>query len=136
MKFCPRCSYFLYLNAFSDGAGAGAGAAAEEGPQTMYQCRNCGFNEKLEPKTKDEALILETTFRTGSSASGAASGITINSYTLMDPTLPHVNTLRCPNGSCPSRTDESLRDVIYIKTDPVNLKFQYICTVCKQQWSS
>lgn len=132
MKFCPRCSYFLYLNAFSDSVGAEAADAAT----TFYQCRNCGHSERLEPKTKDEALVLETTFRTGSSAAGAASGITINSYTLMDPTLPHVNTLRCPNGSCPSRTDESKRDVIYIKTDPVNLKFQYICTVCKQQWSS
>jgi DNA-directed RNA polymerase subunit M/transcription elongation factor TFIIS len=127
MKFCPCCAYFLFLNAFSDDGGAG---------ETFYKCRNCGYEEKLEPKTKDEALILETTFRTGSSAAGAASGITINAYTLMDPTLPHRQDIRCPNGSCPSRADESLRDVIYIKTDPVNLKFQYICTVCKQQWSS
>lgn len=80
--------------------------------------------------------MLETSFRTGSSASGAASGITVNAYTLMDPTLPHVNTLRCPNGACPSRSNEALRDVIYIKVDPTNLKFQYICTVCKEQWTS
>lgn len=99
-------------------------------------CKNCGFSEPLNPKSKEDALILETNFRSGSSASGAASGVTINAYTKMDPTLPHVNTLRCPNGACPSNADESLRDVIYIKTDPANLKFQYICTQCPTQWTN
>jgi hypothetical protein len=92
--------------------------------------------EDLNPKNKEEALILETNFRSGSSASGAASGIVINDFTLADPTLPHVKTLHCPNSSCPSFHDEKLRDVIYIKTDPANLKFQYVCTVCKTQWTS
>ncbi len=126
MRFCPVCSYFLYLD-----------ASSQEGT-VIHQCRNCGFSEPLKPSSKEEALILETSFRSGSSASGAASGITVNAYTLMDPTLPHVKTLRCPNGSCPSRADESLRDVIYIKTDPTNLKFQYVCTVegCGHQWTS
>lgn len=124
MRFCPKCEYFLYLD-------------ATEG-KVIHQCRNCGFQELLEPKTKEEALILETSFRTGSSAAGAASGIAINDYTLMDPTLPHVKTLRCPNPNCPSKTNEALRDVIYIKTDPIAMKFQYLCTVpgCKQQWTN
>jgi hypothetical protein len=98
-------------------------------------CKNCGFSELLSPKTKEEALILETNFRSGSSSTGAASGITVNSYTLDDPTLPHVNTLRCPNGACESNKDD-IRDVIYIKTDPANLKFQYICTRCSTQWTN
>jgi DNA-directed RNA polymerase subunit M/transcription elongation factor TFIIS len=125
MRFCSKCSYFLYLDAKTPG-------------KISYQCRNCGFNEPLDPKSKEEALILETSFRSGASAAGAASGITVNEYTLQDPTLPHSKTLRCPNDACPSRVDESLRDVIYIKTDPINLKFQYICTVkgCNQMWTS
>ena len=82
-------------------------------------------------------MILETIFRSGSSAGGAASGIKVNEYTFEDPTLPHVNTLRCPNSECLSNRDESKRDVIYIKTDPTNMKFQYICAVCrKAQWTS
>jgi DNA-directed RNA polymerase subunit M/transcription elongation factor TFIIS len=121
MRFCPTCSYFLYLDA-SDA-------------NVSYQCRNCGHRERLDPKTKEDALILETSFRSGSSAAGAASGIVINEFTLQDPTLPHVTTLRCPNADCASRTDESKRDVIYIKTDPTNLKFQYICKTCKTQWT-
>lgn len=131
MRFCPKCSYFLYLDASRQDAVDETGK-----PQVFYQCRNCGHSELLNPESKEDALVLETSFRTGSSASGAASGITVNAYTLMDPTLPHVNTLRCPNGACPSRSNEALRDVIYIKVDPTNLKFQYICTVCKEQWTS
>ncbi len=123
MRFCPKCSYFLYLDASEEKA-------------VSYQCRNCGYRELLQPKTKEEALILETSFRSGASAAGAASGIVINEYTLHDPTLPHVNTLRCPNAECESRANETKRDVIYIKTDPTNLKFQYICNTCKTQWTS
>lgn len=122
MRFCPRCSYYLYLNA--------------AGGTVTHQCKNCGYSTPLAPKSKEDALILETNFRSGSSASGAASGVSVNAYTLMDPTLPHVKTLRCANADCESNRDESKRDVIYIKTDPTNLKFQYICTVCKTQWMS
>jgi DNA-directed RNA polymerase subunit M/transcription elongation factor TFIIS len=123
MRFCPLCNYYLYLSAPDDSA-------------VKHLCKNCGYSEELKPANKEDALILETNFRSGSSAGGAASGITINDFTLADPTLPHVKTLRCPNTSCPSTADESKRDVIYIKTDPANLKFQYVCTVCRTQWTS
>jgi DNA-directed RNA polymerase subunit M/transcription elongation factor TFIIS len=129
MRFCPKCDYYLFLS-------------ASEGTSVSNLCRNCGFSEKLDPKTKDEALILETNFRSGSSATGAASGITVNEFTKMDPTLPHVNTILCPNGGCPSNRASSAgaavveRDVIYIKTDPANLKFQYVCTNCPAQWTN
>ena len=123
MRFCPRCNYYLYLT------------TPQSGP-IAHTCKNCGFSEPLNPQNEADAVILETNFRSGSSAGGAASGITVNAFTLSDPTLPHVKTLKCPNGGCPSTSDEALRDVIYIKTDPTNLKFQYICTVCQTQWRS
>lgn len=123
MKFCPKCENYLRLNNVG-------------GNNVVMQCMTCGYSTKLEPKSKEDALILETNFRSGSSAGGAASGITVNEYTLRDPTLPHVNTLRCPNGGCPSNAEDGERDVIYIKTDPTNLKFQYICTKCKTQWTN
>lgn len=101
-------------------------------------CITCGYSTPFEPKTAEEALVLETNFRSGSSASGAASGITVNQFTKLDPTLPHINSIRCPNGGCPSNGagGDAIRDVIYIKTDPANLKFQYICTQCDQQWTN
>jgi DNA-directed RNA polymerase subunit M/transcription elongation factor TFIIS len=122
MRFCQLCNYYLYLT------------VAEGNSGMNLLCKNCGYSEKLEPKNAQEALILETQFRSGSSASGASSGITVNQYTKHDPTLPHIKSLRCPNGGCESNTGAKERDVIYIKTDPVNMKFQYVCTVCNEEW--
>jgi hypothetical protein len=125
MNFC-YCGYYLYLNAADDAS-------------VSHVCKNCGYNKPLDPKTKEEALILETNFRSGSSAGGAASGINVNSYTLNDPTLPHMRGAQapaCPNSACTTQTDPGIRDVIYIKTDPTNLKFQYICTACVSQWGN
>ena len=110
-----------------------------ESVPVAHVCKNCGFSKLLDPKTKEEALILETNFRSGSSAGGAASGITVNSYTRDDPTLPHfrgTNAPTCPKAECPSQSDPVHRDVIYIKTDPTNLKFQYICVPCNSQWTN
>lgn len=122
MHFCPKCRYYLYINSSSS--------------DIRKYCKNCGFSEPFTVTKIEDAIILETNFRSGSSASGAASGITVSEYTKMDPTLPHVTTLRCPSASCPSVTEGKTSDVIYIKTDPANLKFQYICTLCDTQWTN
>ena len=123
LRFCPRCQYYLSL----DG-----------GHPVHLKCLNCKFVEAFEPANAEEALILETQFRSGSSATGVASGITVNAFTLIDPTLPHVATIPCPNAACASAGDAARRDVIYIKTDPRNMKFQYICAVtgCGATWTS
>jgi DNA-directed RNA polymerase subunit M/transcription elongation factor TFIIS len=122
MPYCDSCGFWLYLDASDE--------------HVYHACKNCGFRKQLNPQTKEDALILETNFRSGSSANGASSGITVNAYTLLDPTLPHVKTLRCANSQCPVRDEPAKWDVIYIKTDPSALKFQYICTNCKTQWTS
>lgn len=123
MRFCPVCNYYLYL------------ANSADANSLILQCRHCGYNEAMEPKSSKDALVLETTFRTSGTMAGlGASGVTVNSYTLADPTLPHTDTLECPNSTCDSNKDVKMRDVIYLKTDSAGLKFQYICTVCKKQW--
>jgi DNA-directed RNA polymerase subunit M/transcription elongation factor TFIIS len=123
MRFCPVCDYFLYLSTTTDNS------------SLTLQCRQCGFSEALKPKSAEEALVLETTFRSAGTSSGlGASGVTVNAYTLADPTLPHTQSLACPNNACDSAGDKTKRDVIYLKTDSAGLKFQYICTVCQTQW--
>ena len=123
MRFCPRCDNMYFYN-------------SEDSNKVLLKCHTCGNSEPLLPTTKEEALVLETNFRSGSSASGAASGVTITAYTLQDPTLPHVKNIACRNPACPSESNHDLRDVIYMKTDPTNLKFQYICVVCRSEWTN
>jgi DNA-directed RNA polymerase subunit M/transcription elongation factor TFIIS len=132
MRFCPVCSYYLYLQ------------DSDKTPTTIkekqpwmalkLQCRHCGYSEKMAPKTSEEALILETTFGGESSTKQKVSAL--NAYTRLDPTLPHLNTIPCPNQSCTSQADPESRDILYIKTDAKNMKYQYACTVCNTQWGS
>lgn len=120
MRFCPVCSYYLYHEAEADGA-------------LLLKCQHCGYNEPLAPKNSAEALILETNF---AAATAKQTAPVLNEYTKLDPTLPRLKTIACPNAACPSQADAALRDVLYVKTDAKNLKYQYACRVCSTQWGS
>lgn len=117
MKFCPTCRYYLYLE---------PGSNEDE---LRRVCRNCGYNVAEETG----GLILETNLQEKVSD---GHKILLNEFTRMDPTLPHVNNIVCPNGTCESNTGSKARDVIYLKYDAAGMKYLYICNVCNEQWRS
>jgi hypothetical protein len=120
MRFCPVCANMLFL---------------QNEVETLHLlCRHCGFKEEMKPKSAEDALILETTFTTPTTAKQTVSAL--NEYTKLDPTMPHLKTISCPNQACPSQGDVAMRDILYIKTDAKNLKYQYCCMVCDTQWGS
>ncbi len=92
-------------------------------------CDTCGY--KVEDKTG--GLILETHVQKRSSE---GYKLYLNPFTKFDPTLPHIKTIKCPNGTCKSNTAGVEKDVIYIKFDPEGMRYLYICTVCDEQWRS
>jgi len=87
----------------------------------------------MSPENATDALVLETTFNKATNAKQTVSQL--NAYTKLDPTLPHLTTIACPNNTCASNKDTP-RDILYIKTDAKNLKYQYSCVVCNWQWGS
>lgn len=115
MKFCPYCRMYLYLKTDSDKA-------------LIYRCYTCGY----EDRSAKGGLILETNF----DETTEGDQILVNEFTRFDPTLPHVDTIECPNQSCPTRTEGAKKDVIYLKYDKVNMKYVYICNVCEREWKS
>ena len=121
MRFCSVCDNYLFLKEDGDA-------------KLMLMCRHCGFHEAMAPTTAAEALVLETTFNVATNQKQTTSQL--NAYTKLDPTLPHLKTIACPNPACGSQADPSTRDILYIKTDAKNLKYQYSCTVCSTQWGS
>lgn len=123
MRFCPVCSYYLFLKE----------GGVEEHTLNLL-CRHCGYSEVMAPKSADEALILEMQFNTAASQKQTVP--VLNEYTKRDPTLPHLKTIACPNQACPTQADPASRDILYIKTDAKNLKYQYCCAVCDTQWGS
>lgn len=113
--FCPICRYYLYLS--------------ENEKELLRVCRNCGFQEE----EKQSGLVLEIDLKEKTSE---GYKILMNEFTKDDPTLPHVNTIKCPNAGCDTNVSGKEGDVIYLKYDPVGMKFLYICNVCNTQWRS
>jgi DNA-directed RNA polymerase subunit M/transcription elongation factor TFIIS len=120
MKFCPTCDYYLYLD------------KANDDEQTLSRvCRNCGYRSSADDE--NGGLVMETIIQEKASE---AYKVFLNEFTKNDPTLPHLHTLACPNKECATNTSGVQKDVVYIKYDPTNLKFLYICNVCDEKWKS
>ena len=67
----------------------------------------------------------------------------INEYTKLDPTLPRINTIKCPNSECSSNhvddnqpTNLNDREVIYIRYDDMNKLYIYLCAKCDTVWKT
>ncbi len=115
MKFCPVCRYYLYLSMI-DG-------------KLTRQCRSCSYSEEEQAGGLVSYTNLEEKVNEGYK-------ILVNEFTRMDPTLPHIDSIKCKNDECPSVKGRAKSDVIYIKYDNVNMKFLYICNVCGEEWRS
>lgn len=118
MKFCPVCQNMLYMRIDGDDAHL-----------NMY-CKHCSYNEQADARNKKDIIIsrMETSDGTADYKQYMTADIK------HDPTLPRVNHIKCPNSSCTS-TDVT-REVIYLKYDPINLKYLYFCTTCETFWTT
>jgi DNA-directed RNA polymerase subunit M/transcription elongation factor TFIIS len=129
IKFCPVCRNYLALRASRDASSEEMKEADTHVNTLRRFCNNCGYTE-----TADHGgLIMEMNLQETTSD---GYKILLNEFTRYDPTLPHVQNIKCPNEVCKSNTGEKQRDVIYMKYDPTNLKYLYICNVCNEHWRS
>ena len=69
----------------------------------------------------------------------------INKYTKLDPTLPRIYNIPCPNVQCTTHSANvsslesaanTKSEVIYMRYDDTNLKYIYICTTCDTVWKT
>jgi aspartate carbamoyltransferase regulatory subunit len=61
----------------------------------------------------------------------------INQYTKLDPTLPHIFNMQCPNPGCKTNTEsKGSTEAIYIRYDDANLKYLYMCVECDTVWKT
>jgi aspartate carbamoyltransferase regulatory subunit len=58
----------------------------------------------------------------------------INKYTKLDPTLPRINNILCPNSECSTNTKNEEKEIIYIRYDETNMKYVYLCSTCDTVW--
>jgi DNA-directed RNA polymerase subunit M/transcription elongation factor TFIIS len=96
----------------------------------VYYCRNCG----------DENLLLSeenvTVSKTIIKKSQQSFSHIINKYTKLDPTLPRINNILCPNQDCITNKNEKEREIIYIRYDDINMKYIYLCSDCDTVWKT
>jgi DNA-directed RNA polymerase subunit RPC12/RpoP len=106
---------------------------ADDTNKLVYYCRNCG--------NKDTTLSVEnvTVLKLQLKKSTQEFSHIINKYTKLDPTLPRVNNILCPNAECTTNTHEhghEQREIIYIRYDNVNMKYVYMCSTCDTVWKT
>jgi DNA-directed RNA polymerase subunit M/transcription elongation factor TFIIS len=98
--------------------------------QLVYYCRNCGNTD--EDLTVDSVSVSKVQLK----KSEQEFSHIINKYTKLDPTLPRVNKILCPNVDCKTNTDDEPREIIYIRYDDVNMKYVYLCSTCDTVWKT
>jgi len=86
MQFCSECHNMYYLK-IQDEDGV-------IGNTLIYYCRNCGH----EDKTLSTTNICVSDIQLRSSEKKYTH--IVNEYTKYDPTLPRINTIKCPNQDC------------------------------------
>lgn len=116
MKFCKACSNTMY----------GIEEKEIEGKKMgVLTCMKC---EYFEPIDADSPIVYEHILKKGTSSS-----MSLNPYLKHDPTLIHLNNVKCKNDKCASR-DGKPWDIVAIKIDESKLVWMYQCVNCSETW--
>ena len=116
MHFCDNCDNMFYIRINGDDCNV-----------LEYYCRNCGNTD-----TNTDAINICIINKQHDSSNSLE--YILNKYTKLDPTLPRVNNINCPNHECKTNTSNADREIIYIRYDNVNMKYLYLCSTCDFSW--
>ncbi len=117
MHFCNVCSNMYYIRIDADNPN-----------KLVHYCRKCGNEDTL--LAVENVCISKVNVK----KSEQSFNHIINKYTKLDPTLPRINNILCPNSECETNTNGKEREIIYIRYDDVNMKYVYLCSECNTVW--
>ena len=133
MNFCTKCDNMYYIKLNED----------DENSLINY-CRKCGHEDTGFITNLDNVCVSKSDKMEASSYNHI-----VNRYTKLDPTLPRLYDIKCPNSSCISNTSgeekkgedeeddvKTTPEIIYLRYDDSNMKFVYICSLCDTVWKS
>jgi DNA-directed RNA polymerase subunit M/transcription elongation factor TFIIS len=117
MHFCEKCGnmYYLQLN-------------EADNNQLNYYCRNCGNKDEKLVTNTDNIYVSKTNIKREMNYKNS-----INKFTKLDPTLPRIHNIDCPNQEC---NNEGKKEILYIRYDDENMKFVYLCGICDTVWNT
>jgi DNA-directed RNA polymerase subunit M/transcription elongation factor TFIIS len=120
MHFCSQCQNMYYISIDPNDTNT-----------LVYYCRNCGHQDTT--ISVDNVTVSKIQLK----KSEQEFSHIINKYTKLDPTLPRVNKILCPNAECRTNTKEGEeREIIYIRYDDINMKYVYLCSTCDTVWKT
>ena len=128
MHFCNNCGNMLYLKITKEG---------EE--SLIHYCRKCGNIEENIINESSETICVS---KTHIKKTQQTYKNIINEYTKLDPTLPRIKNINCPNNDCLSNKQDDSKgetkenDIIYLRYDNENMKYIYLCTSCNHSWKN
>ena len=97
MHFCSECNNMYYIS-----------IDPNDSNKLIYYCRNCGHN--------DSTISIEnvTVSKIQLKKSQQEFSHIINKYTKLDPTLPRINNILCPNPECGTNVKDEARENMFI----------------------
>lgn len=131
MHFCSVCNNMYYISVTPEN-------------ELQYYCRNCG---NIDNTVSSENICVSKVNVKHSTTPQSFTQV-VNKYTKLDPTLPRIHTMRCPNDECPSNEggggaglgsgarNKPKSEIIYVRYDDTNLKYVYLCAKCDKVWNT
>lgn len=121
MHFCEKCGNMYYIKLFKG-----------DENQLIYYCRKCGNENTM--ISENNVIVSKTTLKKKKQTFDHI----VNKYTKLDPTLPRIQNMKCPNKECVSNDEDSNieNEIIYIRYDNEDLKYIYLCANCDTCWRS
>ena len=119
MHFCIKCDNMYYIRISTD-----------DDNKLIYYCRNCGHEDDI--ITKEYVCVSSTQLK----RTEQKYTHIVNKYTKLDPTLPRVSNVLCPEPTCPTNKEGKSREIIYIRYDDSNMKYIYLCSECDTVWQT
>lgn len=124
MHFCAICKNMYYIS-----------IDPSDSNRLIYYCRNCGHTDNNSSTSiSKNAFITQTNLKKQEQEFNHI----INQYTKLDPTLPRVNNVLCPNDECLTNLDpeNNLREIIIMRYDDKNMKYISLCSTCDTSWKT
>ena len=137
MNFCSKCDNMYYIR-----------LSSTDNNTLVHYCRNCGNEDTSLVQNLNNLYVSKTEVKTKMNYKNV-----INKYTKLDPTLPRIHNIDCPNVECPSNSNKSNieeegeskggeskknidKEILYIRYDDKNMKFVYLCANCDTIWNT
>jgi len=125
--------------------------ADDETDSIIYYCRKCGDKDDKIINSEQRFCISKTHIKKTTEIYKNV----INEYTKLDPTLPRIKNMLCPNENCYSNEDnyqkentgeekageekdeqQKYPEIIYLRYDNNNMKYIYLCSECDHTWKN